>query len=443
VIKFGKTGYVDTYRLTDIQKGVSSYAQAALKAVDTAQEIDSSQDATVTDTSSNSKLTIPANSLANQGAPYTGTAKVSLTAFDPTDQNEAQAFPGEYIGKAANQTVAPIKSFGFVDISITDQNGAELQLASGKSATISIAVPTSMQAEATQLANCPLWWFESAAGLWEEQGQATYDATSESFTGNITHFSTWNVDLMYRAAYVSGRVVDINGNPISGAQVKCWANGWIQQRWANSETFTGDTGVFTRIPVEAGVTFQYQAFKGGHTSDAQSAGPLAGNTETNVGDIVLASPIVTITLTWGENPRDLDSHLTGRLADNSTFHIYYGDMGTLTAAPFASLDTDERYSRGPEIISISQLQPGTCQYSVRHYAGDGNISTSGAQVTLIGTVQGTQFVRSYTPPASQISGTDIWRVFTISVDSTGRITAINDIMNYATGDDYSDLLYPP
>ncbi len=443
VVKFSKTGYVTTYRLTDIQKGVSSYTQAALKAADATQEINASQEATVTDTSGNSKLTIPANSLTQQGTPYNGTAVVSLTAFDPTDQNEAQAFPGEYIGKAANDTVAPIKSFGFADISITDQNGAELQLSAGKPATLSITVPASMQTEASQLASCPLWWFESAAGLWEEQGQAIYNATSESFTGDITHFSTWNFDFMYRTAFVSGRIVDIYGNPISGAQMKCWANGWIQQRWANSETFTGENGRFTRIPVEAGVVFQYEALKGGHQSDIFSAGPLNANTETDVGDIVLASPTVTITLTWGSDPRDLDSHLTARLVGNSTFHIYYGDMGTLTSAPFASLDTDERYGNGPEIISISQMQPGTYQYSVRHYLGAGAISTSSAQVTLIGTVQGEQFVRTYTPPASQQNGTDIWRVFTIRVDSTGRITAINDIMDYVTGDDYSPLLYPP
>jgi hypothetical protein len=98
------------------------------------------------------------------------------------------------------------------------------------------------------------------------------------------------------------------------------------------------------------------------------------------------------------------------------------------------------YSFGPEVVSISKLQPGTYMYSVRHFAGEGNISTSGAEVNIV--VPGIGIYK-YTPPATQASGTDIWRVFDIVIGSSGAVIAINTINDYVTGNDESPLLYPP
>ena len=180
-----------------------------------------------------------------------------------------------------------------------------------------------MQTEAATLGTCPLWYFNNSTGIWQEEGQGTYNASSASFVGNVSHFSTWNYDIMYPRAFISGRVVDSNGVPVQGAQVKCWGIGWYMQRWASGETVTNDNGVFTKIPVEVGVTFKYQASKGGHESAVLQAGPLTQNEEFNVGDIILDAPLIQITLTWGENPRDLDSHLAANLTSGITFHVYY------------------------------------------------------------------------------------------------------------------------
>ncbi|MEM2098136.1 MAG: hypothetical protein QXU99_00105 [Candidatus Bathyarchaeia archaeon] len=441
VVKLAKTGYATTYKVVNIKAGESSFFEATLSPIDKTVSFDASQGITVT-TVDNAKLIIAANTLRTlQNNIYNGIAELTITYFDPSNEMDANAFPGEYLGRtASDQTIVPLKSFGFMDISITTQNGEPLQLVSGQNATIQMPVPAAMRTEAATINTCPLWYFDPDTGLWIEEGQGTYDATTGCFIGTIGHFSTWNYDIAYPAAYISGRVIDSSGNPVKGAQVKCWGKGWYQQRWASGETETKADGTFTRIPVEVGVTFNYQASKGGHKSAIRTAGPLAKGEEYWVGDILIDAPTIQVSLTWGSDPEDLDSHLTAKLDSGATFHVYYLDEGSLSSEPFTNLDTDDTNGYGPEVISISRLRPGTYQYSVRHYAGTGTIATSGAEINLVIADKG---IYRFTPPSNQPAGTDIWIVFRIVVNSAGEVTAVNTINSYATGNNESPSLYPP
>ena len=441
LITFSKNGSVTTYKVANVQVGNTSFVETAISDVGTTDSLSAANGGTVT-TPDGGSVTVGTNSLVDsQNNTYTGDAIVSVTTFDPSDENQLNAFPGEFQGVSAQNETGPIKSFGFMDVTITDQNGQELQLAPGRTAQFSIPVPTSMRSTAQNMETCPLWYFNPRTGTWYEQGQGTYNPSVGCFVGNVSHFSTWNYDILYPAAYVSGRVVDSNGNPVQGAEVRCWGLGWYQQRWASGETSTNVDGTFSRIPVEVGVVFKYQASKGGHKSTILEADPLVQYQEYNVGDIVLDAPIVQITLTWGQNPSDLDSHLAAILNDNTTFHVYYPDpsKGSLVSPPYANLDTDDTTGYGPEVTSISRLRQGTYRYSVRHYAGTGTIATSGVEVNVV--IPGIG-IYMFTPPVGQPNGTDIWRIIDIVVDSPGHIAAINPINDYVTGNDDSDHLYP-
>lgn len=441
MIKFSKPGFATTYQIANIVRGEISFTAAILKQVEKTQTFSATEGATITSSLGSSYVRIdPSSFITRLNAMYSGMVTASMTTFDPTNENDANAFPGEYLGQATNGTVEPIKSFGFVDVSFADANGEELQLASGKTATISVDVPYDLQTEAANMGTCPMWYFDTSAGIWKEEGAGTYNSSSDSFTGTVTHFTTWNFDVAYPRAYISGRVVDSNGVPVWGAQVKCWGVGWSNQRWSSGETVTNDNGAFIKIPVATGVTFKYQASKGGHNSIVLEAGPLSPGQEYNVGDIVLDAPLVTITLKWGLNPDDLDSHLNAKLVSGTTFEVYFGSQGSLTRAPYANLDTDETNSYGPEVISISKLQPGTYRYNVVHYSGDGSIATSSAEINLVIPNIG---IYHYTPPSNQPTDTDTWRVFDIVVDNTGKVTAVNSINNYISSYDDEDLMYPP
>jgi len=400
LVKFSKSGYAAIYQVTEVRVGGSSFVEAPMGAVDVSQSISTASGGTVT-TSDGGGLEIGANSLVDsQGNSFTGTANVSLTVFDPSDDIEANAFPGEYIGISAGGETVPIKSYGFMDVSVT--GSGDLQLAAGETATIKIPVPVSMQEEATSMGTCPLWYFDTETGYWQEEGQGTYDPASGCFVGTINHFSVWNGDTAFDRAWIDGRVVDSSGNPVQCARVKCWGSKHEGRsgRWNSGETCTPEDGTFHRIPVESGVVFKCQASKGGQKGPIYNFGPFTSGTENYVGDMLLDAPVIQITLTWGVSPSDLDSHLAANI--DGTFHVYYINKGSLTSEPYANLDTDDTTSYGPEVTSIGRLRAGTYRYSVRHFAGTGTIETSGAVVNAV--IEGVGIYR-FTPPAGQPEGT--------------------------------------
>lgn len=153
------------------------------------------------------------------------------------------------------------------------------------------------------------------------------------------------------------------------------------------------------------------------------------------GEGALGANEVRIILTWGEHPRDLDSHLTGpdsnsdgTSADTTNrFHIYF----SAKTADVAVLDVDDISSYGPETITITPvdgsviLRPGLYRYSVYHYSGEQTISSSNASIHLqFGSVN-----RFFGPPAGAVSSGDVWTVFELLVSSTGLITVyeVNNI----------------
>lgn len=158
-----------------------------------------------------------------------------------------------------------------------------------------------------------------------------------------------------------------------------------------------------------------------------------------------------IVLNWGNDPRDLDSHLTGPTGTSGTrFHTaFYADDYPLGSsafnlvAPFnriagatteAFLDVDNTShgtDNGPETTTIVVPRTGTYRFYVHHYSGVSNISASGAQVKVY---KGSALLATYNPPAGAAGlFTDVWSVFSMDVTSGGEtITPINTITSTDT-----------
>jgi len=428
LVAFSKDGYVATQKITEVRVGDSSFLDVTMVQAGAAQPLDAATGGTITQ--GDGSVIIEANSLVDaQGIPVTDDAEVSLTPFDPTIESHREAFPGNFAGLVDGEE-KPFESYGFMDVTVT--GSGPLQLASGKTATIEIPIPAADVASAPDTID--LWYYDNTDGYWKNEGTAT--KVGSVYRGTVAHFSDWNADLLYDLAYITGRVVDTEGTPQVGATVICDGVDYS----ARSQATTSADGGF-RVSVKPNSYVQIWASKGGRSSTPTTeATPASPGGEEDIGDIVIAAPVIQITLTWGENPRDLDSHLTAVLSGGESFHVYYSDQGSLTSEPYAELDTDDTTSYGPEVTSISNLRQGTYRFSVRHYAGDGTIETSGAKVDLVISGIG---IYSYTPPAAQLEDTNIWRVFDIVVDSAGNVTAVNPINDYVTGYDTSELLYPP
>jgi hypothetical protein len=129
------------------------------------------------------------------------------------------------------------------------------------------------------------------------------------------------------------------------------------------------------------------------------------------------------TLTWDQNPADLDSHMWTPVIDGYSYHVYYASRGDSASAPFVDLDVDDVTSYGPEHITIYDEFPGTYTYAIYHYSGSGDITTSGAEVGILDPDGG---VQAFDVPEASAAANWWWHVCTID-GTTGVITPVNII----------------
>jgi hypothetical protein len=161
-----------------------------------------------------------------------------------------------------------------------------------------------------------------------------------------------------------------------------------------------------------------------------------------------------IVLSWGDNPSDLDSHLTGpatatgaNATTGTRFHtayyahdypsgsaVYSSGFYTAGATTEAVLDVDNTshgYDNGPETTTIVVPKTGTYRFYVHHYSGTSTISASGAQVVVY---KGNAQLATFNPPASTLGDEAVWSVFTMDVTASGQtITPVNTISMISTG----------
>ena len=188
------------------------------------------------------------------------------------------------------------------------------------------------------------------------------------------------------------------GVPISGATVT--AEGLSAQVTGGDGTVT-----FTDVPTGAPITFKATATDFADGTDTRT---LAEGDSVQI-PIPLTPPVpgAVVILQWGENPRDLDSHLEGPDGAGGTFHVYYGNR--IPDPPVgATLNHDDTNGNGFETITVFEGHAGTYLYYVHHYAGDGTICSSGASVRV---TLGSEQLPPFSPPGGCTGVGDTWYVF--------------------------------
>ncbi len=124
-----------------------------------------------------------------------------------------------------------------------------------------------------------------------------------------------------------------------------------------------------------------------------------------------------IVLNWGEEPKDLDSHIV--YPGN---HIYFSNMKGTDAL----LDVDDTTSFGPETITINRKHDGERYvYAVHDYSDGSNpnsdrLSKSGAKVFVY---VGQTLIRTYYVPQNKVG--NLWTVF--AVTESGEFQEFNSI----------------
>lgn len=134
------------------------------------------------------RVSIPANALVDaSGQPPSG----ALTATVATLDLGADEAPGDWIALQNGNEVGLV-SYGLAYIALTDAAGKQYNLATGKTAQVTIPIPPAMVATAPP--QMPIWTYDVSDGYWKSLGTATLDAATASYKGAVPHFSTINMD---------------------------------------------------------------------------------------------------------------------------------------------------------------------------------------------------------------------------------------------------------
>ena len=221
-----------------------------------------------------------------------------------------------------------------------------------------------------------------------------------------------------------GRVVNsLAGTGVEGVNLsfrKYWNNTDASSTVVGTATTDADGYYTAELPLG---NYTAVATKNGFLESTFNIIVQEGTTDNQNGTI---TPIVSgddflITLTWGENPNDLDSHVIGTLSSGDQFHVYYSDKSQYDGdTEVCNLDYDDTTSYGPEHITLKPTSDKPYYYYIHHYAGSGSISTSNAKIKV---EKGGVLIRQFNVPTAL--GTDIyWNVFAIV---NGEIVVKNTI----------------
>jgi hypothetical protein len=222
---------------------------------------------------------------------------------------------------------------------------------------------------------------------------------------------------------VSGQVVNaLTGDPIAGASLT-----------AGGASTTSDAGgMFTLTGVATGA----QTLIGNAAGFAQSSTAIAvlagATTDLQVALVPSsAADLITIVMAWGEEPTDLDLHMSGPDGAGGRFHAYFFNENPV---PHAFLDLDDTSSFGPETVTIrpegGDFVPGEYRIWVHNFDGSPGFDESDARLTV--TAGGSQLGQFPATSASGDASQGIWQVINLTVTAEGGVT-LAEVQTFTTG----------
>ena len=201
---------------------------------------------------SNSNIDIPAFVYTDAtGELYTGMVSAVLEIQDITTKEGKELFPGSFEGLNSNGQITQFVSYGLISLSFKDTNDNALNFISGAGAILKFnTVPSSEQQNII-----PLWYYDYTKGSWIEEGYAERQ-TDGTYHGEISHPGTWSLNkpLETDPGIYRGRIVNVNGSPVSDVRLHA-----VGDNWMSSDLSTDENGLF-EIEVIPGKSFQLAAY---------------------------------------------------------------------------------------------------------------------------------------------------------------------------------------
>ena len=220
---------------------------------------------------------------------YTGNVNVASKSLNADDLETLEQMPGNLQGVNKEIEQVALATYGMIAVELEGDNGEALNIADGKTATITMPLPNNLQAGApTQI---PLWSFNDQYGVWVEESVATLQ--DDKYVGEVSHFSFWNWDIPLPMVQLDMTFVD--GNGIAAANLAVTAT--LTSGGLTGYGITDANGnLFGFVPADEEMTLEVLDICGGAVF-SQTVGPFA--VDTNLGTLTIANSTINSTTISG------------------------------------------------------------------------------------------------------------------------------------------------
>jgi hypothetical protein len=175
----------------------------------------------------------------------------------------------------------------------------------------------------------------------------------------------------------------------------------------------------------------------------QSATVVTGGTTQLTFSLTPTFTDITLSVTWGAQPPDLDAHLSGPAPGGGRFHAFFVNPSPVS---YAQLTQQADFGFGPEQIVIrrdpttGQFVPGSYHFWVHNFSGSPEFNVSQARATI---VRDGQTLGAFNVSAATGDPTlDIWYVTNLQIDAFGSV-ALTPVQAFTNGSDFTQLTAPP
>jgi len=289
---------------------------------------------------------------ASTNAAYTGSVQVFASYLDPTSANVSQIMPGDLRGIGSNGKETALQSFGMMAVELQGDAGEKLQIAPGKKATLTMAIPEALQATAP--ATIPLWYFNETTGQWIEEGSATRQGNS--YVGQVGHFTYWNCDAPSGAVSFKVKLKDQHGNAMANTHIQ-----FTSPSFGTRGGYTDSTG-YAQGMIPKGQTLLFEVLSPcGTVLLTENVGPTLA--DQDLGTLAVTRP-------------DADLQVTGTVVDCS---------GNALTSGFVNATIDGQYFRAPVSNGHFALTISRCSASsteLKLTAGDNATAQQGTASTF-------------------------------------------------------------
>jgi hypothetical protein len=397
VLEGSATGYETLYAPTEVLGTVPSVNLLRLTAYGTTGDITVASGGTVTDTTTSAAITVPANGLSAAGGgqpPATVGLRVTAIAV----ATDPHLISGDYTDDQGNR----LETFGAAVIAAN----AAVDVTLGQS--LSISIPRSTRSVAAS-GTANLYWLDAANGVWVQDGTAT--ASGSSYTATVTRFGQWMVGAPIASPVtVSGCVVDDSGGPAPNVRMEVEGISYS----GTAQVTTNAQGRFS-LPARQSSRVIVSGRRGAFLTNSVARDVAGSPVDITDCLTVPSANAATMRLTWGASPSDIDSHL--RAPDGA--HVYYASKGSLSAAPFSSLDVDDVTGFGPEVTTVRRPKVGIYRFYLHNFSRSFTPGMTGSPARLELNYAGRPVV--FSPPPGEGSAV-WWHVFDLYIASDCTMT---------------------